>query len=67
MASWIARSCGPGHPAVVYLFAYRLGDAPGADTTTPHGRLYWPCSESAGGGATAAIEPDLSYPVFPGS
>ena len=39
MASWIARSCGPGHPAVVYLFAYRLGDAPGADTTTPHGRL----------------------------
>jgi hypothetical protein len=38
MASWIARSCGPGHPAVVYLFAYRLGDAPGADTTTPHDR-----------------------------
>ena len=31
MASWIARSCGPGHPAVVYLFAYRLGYAPGAD------------------------------------
>ena len=67
MASWIARSCEPGHPAVVYLFAYRVGDAPGSDTTTPHDRLYWPCSESAGGGTTAAIKPDLSYPVFPGS
>jgi hypothetical protein len=67
MASWIARSCAPGQPAVVYLFAYRLGYAPGADTTTPHGRRYWPCSERAGGGTTAAIKPDLSYPVFPGS